>query len=57
MKTRDYCIFWGGLSVVFILPQIFAAIAYHKIADHLNNPVKVEVVNDVKVKPVKVLWP
>ena len=47
-------IFWTGFGVAIIVPQLVAAFAYHKIADHLNNPVKVEVVNPVEVKPVKI---
>ena len=57
MKPRNYYMFWGGLAVAVIVPQIIAAFAYHKIADHLNNPVKVEVVNEVQTKPVRVIWP
>ncbi len=47
-------LFWTGFGIAIIVPQIVAAIAYHRIADHLNNPVKVEVVNPVQVKPVKI---
>ncbi len=49
-------ILWIGFGVAIIVPQLVAAFAYHKIADHLNNPVtvKVEVVNPVEVKPVKI---
>ena len=52
MKMKEYYFFWGALAVAFIAPQIFLAFAFHRIADQLNYPVKVEV-----VKPVKVLWP
>ena len=32
--------------IAFIAPQVFGAIAYHRIADYLNgNPVKVQVVD------------
>ena len=54
---KNYYLFWTGFAFVVIVPQIIAAIAYHKIADHLNNPVKVDVVNKVEVEPVKILWP
>tara|TARA_B100000686_G_C15982865_1_gene568263 strand:- start:242 stop:418 length:177 start_codon:yes stop_codon:yes gene_type:complete len=56
---NNYYIFWGSIAFAVIVPQIIAAFAYHKIADHLNNPVKVEVVKpvEVEVEPIKVLWP
>ena len=38
--------------IAFILPQIITALAYHKIADLLNKPVSVEV-----VEPVELDWP
>ena len=54
LKETKYYVFWTVAMVAFIVPQILAAYAYHRIADHLNNPVKVEVVNEVEVKPVKI---
>ena len=57
MKQKNYYIFWGAITVAVIVPQIIAAFAYHRIADHLNTPVKVEVVKPVEVEPVRVIWP
>ena len=50
--NRNYYIFWSTIAIAGLVPQIIAAIAYHRLADHLDNPVKVDV-----VKPVKVKWP
>ena len=55
--NRNYYLFWGGIALAVIVPQIIAAFAYHRIADHLNTPVKVEVVKPVEVEPVRVIWP
>ena len=43
MNTQ-YCLFWSILAVVFMIPQIFTAYAFHRLADHLDNPVDVNVV-------------
>ena len=44
-KENNYYFFWIVAMVDFIAPQVVTAIAYHKIADYLNNqPVKVQVV-------------
>ena len=44
-KENYYYFFWIVAMVAFIAPQVVTAIAYHKIADYLNNqPVKVQVV-------------
>ena len=32
--------------VAFIAPQIVGAIAYHRIADYLSNPIQVEVIGN-----------
>ena len=40
----QYCLFWSILAVVFMIPQIFTAYAFHRLADHLDNPVDVNVV-------------
>ena len=50
MKPRNYYIFWGGLSIVIIVPQIIAALAYHKLADRLTKPIEVEIVEPSKLK-------
>ena len=45
-KENYYYVFWVVAMVAFIVPQVVTAVAYHKIADYLNNePVKVKVVN------------
>ena len=45
-KENYYYVFWVVAMVAFIVPQVLTAVAYHKIADYLNNePVKVRVVN------------
>ena len=43
MNTQ-YCLFWSILAVGFMIPQIFTAYAFHRLADHLDNPVDVNVV-------------
>ena len=44
-KENYYYIFWTVAMVAFIVPQVLTAIAYHKLADHLDNrPIKVQVI-------------
>ena len=43
-KENYYYFFWIIAMVAFILPQVVTAIAYHKLADILNKPVQVEIV-------------
>ena len=53
MKSRNYYIFWGTLSVAVIVPQIVTAFAYHRVADQLdklNYPVKIEIVEPSRLK-------
>jgi len=45
IKENNYYVFWIVAMIAFIAPQVFGAIAYHRIADYLSNPVQVEVVN------------
>ena len=45
IKENNYYIFWIVAMIAFIAPQVFGAIAYHRIEDYLSNPVQVEVVN------------
>ena len=46
-KENYYYFFWIVAMVAFIVPQVFTAIAYHRIADYLNDrPVKVQMVNE-----------
>ena len=44
IKENNYYIFWVIAMIAFIAPQVVGAIAYHRIADYLSNPVQVEVV-------------
>ena len=44
-KENYYYMFWVVAMVAFIAPQVLTAVAYHRIADYLSNPVQVEVVN------------
>ncbi len=50
LKETKYYVFWTIAMIAFICPQIIAALAYHKIADYLSNPVKVEVVEPIRLK-------
>ena len=44
-KENYYYIFWIVAMVAFIVPQVLTAIAYHKLAAHLDNrPIKVQVI-------------
>jgi len=36
--------------VAFIAPQVMTAFAYHKLADILTEPIKVELVTPLKVR-------
>ncbi len=36
--------------VAFIAPQVMTAFAYHKLADILTKPIKVELVSPLKVR-------
>ena len=36
--------------VAFIVPQVFTAIAYMKLADIIKEPIKVELVNEANLK-------
>ena len=45
IKENNYYIFWVIAMIAFIAPQVVGAIAYHRIANYLSNPVQVEVVN------------
>ena len=50
-KENYYYLFWIVAMIAFIVPQVITALAYHRLADHLNDkPVKVQVVDGVKVK-------
>tara|TARA_B100000965_G_scaffold305008_1_gene263824 strand:- start:45 stop:224 length:180 start_codon:yes stop_codon:yes gene_type:complete len=49
-KENYYYVFWVIAMVAFIVPQVFTAIAYMKLADILKEPVKVELVNEANLK-------
>ena len=49
-KENYYYIFWIIAMVAFIVPQVFTAIAYVKLAKILEEPIKVELVNQAKLK-------
>tara|TARA_B100000676_G_scaffold259413_1_gene268435 strand:+ start:87 stop:263 length:177 start_codon:yes stop_codon:yes gene_type:complete len=50
-KENYYYFFWIVAMIAFILPQVVTAIAYHKLADYLNNrPIQVEIVEPSKLK-------
>ena len=45
-KENYYYIFWVVAMIAFIVPQVFTAIAYHRLADLLTKPIQVEHVNE-----------
>ena len=49
-KENYYYIFWIIAMVAFIVPQVFTAIAYMKLAEIIEEPIKVELVNEAKLK-------
>ena len=49
-KENYYYIFWIVAMVAFIVPQVFTAIAYMKLADIIEEPIKVELVNEAELK-------
>ena len=50
-KENYYYFFWIVAMVAFIAPQVLTALAYHKIADYLNNrPIQVEIVKPSHLK-------
>jgi len=49
-KENYYYIFWIVAMVAFIVPQVFTAIAYMKLADIIEEPIKVQLVNEAKLK-------
>tara|TARA_B100001250_G_scaffold101756_1_gene85652 strand:+ start:59 stop:214 length:156 start_codon:yes stop_codon:yes gene_type:complete len=44
-KENYYYLFWIVAMVAFIVPQVFTAVAYHKLANLLTQPITVEVVD------------
>ena len=49
-KENYYYIFWVVAMIAFIVPQVFTAIAYMKLADIIEEPIKVQLVNEAKLK-------
>ena len=49
-KENYYYVFWVVAMVAFIVPQVFTAIAYMKLAEIIEEPIKVEIVNPMKIK-------
>ena len=49
-KENYYYIFWIVAMVAFIVPQVFTAIAYMKLAEIIEKPIKVELVNEANLK-------
>ena len=49
-KENYYYVFWIIAMVAFIAPQVMTAFAYHKLADILTEPIKVELVTPLKVR-------
>ena len=49
-KENYYYIFWIIAMVAFIVPQVFTAIAYMKLAKIIEEPIKVELVNEAELK-------
>ena len=47
---KNYYIFWGAITVAVVVPQIIAALAYHKLADVLTEPIQVEIVKPSQLK-------
>ena len=45
-KENYYYIFWTVALSAFIVPQVFTAYAYMSIKHLLDQPIKVEYVND-----------
>ena len=49
-KENYFYFFWIIAMFAFIVPQVVTAIAYHKLADRLNKPIEVEIVEPSKLK-------
>ena len=50
MKQKNYYIFWGAITVAVVVPQVVTAFAYHRLADILSKPIKVELVSPLKFR-------
>ena len=49
-KENYYYFFWIVAMIAFIVPQVFTAVAYIKLAENLNRPIKVELVTPLKLR-------
>ena len=49
-KENYYYVFWVVAMVAFIVPQVITAIAYHKLADILDKPIEVKIVEPSRLK-------
>ena len=49
-KENYYYVFWVVAMVAFIVPQVFTAIAYHRLAEILSKPIQVELVSPLKFR-------
>ena len=49
-KENYYYFFWIVAMVAFIVPQVFTAIAYIKLGKILEEPIRVELVNQAELR-------
>ena len=49
-KENYYYFFWVIAMVAFIAPQVMTAIAYHRLANILSEPIRVELVSPLKFR-------
>ena len=49
-KENYYYFFWVVAMFAFIVPQVVTAIAYHRLADKIDKPIQVEIVEPSKLK-------
>ena len=42
-KENYYYMFWDVAMVAFIVPQVYTAMAYNKLANILDEPLEVEI--------------
>ena len=49
-KENYYYFFWVIAMIAFIAPQVMTAIAYHRLANILSEPIRVELVSPLKFR-------
>ncbi len=49
-KENQYYVFWTLAVVVFVIPQVVGALAYHRLTNLLTEPIQVEIVEPSKLK-------